>query len=59
MNVAGLYVFRIALSDPTHTVTQDLPVTVYADPYAPVISSATATPSAVPHAGQTTHLERG
>ena len=29
---------------------------VYADPYAPVISSAIASPSAVPHAGQTTQL---
>ncbi len=56
LNVAGTYVFRIALSDPTHTVTQDLAVPVYSDPYAPVISSATATPPAVAHAGQTTQL---
>jgi O-glycosyl hydrolase len=46
MNVAGDYVFRIELSDPTHTVSQDLTVTVYPEnPSAPVILNAAASPA--------------
>jgi O-glycosyl hydrolase len=46
MSVAGDYVFRIELSDPTHTVSQNLTVTVYPEnPSAPVISNAAASPA--------------
>lgn len=48
MTVAGDYVFRLELSDPTHTVSQDLTVTVYPrNPSAPVIRSAAASPATV------------
>jgi len=46
LTVAGDYVLRLELSDPTHTVSEDLTIPVYpANPSAPVISSASASPS--------------
>ena len=46
MTVAGDYVFELALSDPTHTVSESLTVTVYPlNPSAPTISSAAASPA--------------
>jgi O-glycosyl hydrolase len=46
LTVPGDYVFRFELSDPTHTVSENLTVPVYpANPSAPVISSATASPN--------------
>ena len=57
MTVAGDYVLRIELSDPTHTVSENLPVTVYPrNPSAPTISNATASPAAVTLAAGTTWL---
>jgi len=47
MRVAGDYIFRIEVSDPTHTVSQDLKVTVWPANQAPVISHITATPAIV------------
>lgn len=45
MTVAGDYVFRFAVSDPTHSVTEDLTVPVYpVNPSAPVITNASASP---------------
>jgi len=45
MTVAGDYVFRFEVSDPTHTVTEELKVPVYPENTAPVIQSARATPA--------------
>ena len=53
--VPGDYVFRCAVKDPTHTVTQDLPIRVYPAGSAPVISSATPTPASA-RAGRTIEL---
>jgi O-glycosyl hydrolase len=48
MTVAGDYVFRIEVSDPTHTVVQELTVPVYPpNPSAPVISNAIASPATI------------
>lgn len=45
MTVAGDYVFKLEVSDPTHTVLENLVVTVYPrNPSAPTISNATASP---------------
>jgi hypothetical protein len=45
MTVAGDYVFRLEVSDPTHTVSEDLTMTVYPENTAPVISNAAASPA--------------
>lgn len=46
MTVPGDYVFALEVSDPTHTVSEDLTVTVYpANASAPLIKSITASPS--------------
>jgi hypothetical protein len=55
LTVAGEYLLRLEIKDPTHTVTQDLIVPVYADPYPPVINGVTVEP-ANPHAGRTVRL---
>jgi len=48
MTVAGDYVFGLEVSDPTHTVLENLTVTVYPpNPSAPTISSATASPAMI------------
>ncbi len=45
MTVAGEYVFRFEVSDPTHTVSKELTVPVYPEnPSAPFIKSAGASP---------------
>ncbi|MEK7415030.1 MAG: Ig-like domain-containing protein, partial [Planctomycetota bacterium] len=47
MTVAGNYVFQIAASDPTHTVTTTLTVPVYPTNIAPVVSIPTASPATI------------
>ena len=48
MTIAGDYVFELELSDPTHTVSEKLTVTVYPlNPSAPTISNATASPATI------------
>ncbi len=48
MTVAGDYIFQLELSDPAHTVSQNLSVTVYPqNPSAPTISNATASPATI------------
>lgn len=48
MTVAGDYVFELELRDTTHTVSEQLTVTVYPlNPSAPTISSATASPATI------------
>jgi len=45
MTVAGDYIFNLEVSDPTHTVSENLTVTVYPqNPSAPVITNAGASP---------------
>jgi hypothetical protein len=55
LTVAGDYLLRLEIKDPTHTVTQDLPITVYANPTAPEITNAAASP-ANPYAYRTVQL---
>jgi hypothetical protein len=45
MAVAGNYVFRYSVSDPTHTVYRDITITVYPVNHAPVITSVAASPA--------------
>ncbi|MEK7415123.1 MAG: Ig-like domain-containing protein [Planctomycetota bacterium] len=47
MTVSGNYVFRLNISDGTNTVPADLTVPVYPANQAPVVSAATASPSAL------------
>lgn len=48
MTVAGDYVFRLEVSDPTHTVAEDLTVPVYSENRsAPYIKGAKASPNAL------------
>jgi O-glycosyl hydrolase len=48
MTIAGDYVFELEVSDPTHTVLENLTVTVYPlNPSAPTISNATASPATI------------
>lgn len=48
MTIEGDYVFEVEVSDPTHTVSASLTVTVYPlNPSAPTISSVTASPAAI------------
>ena len=47
MTVAGNYLFQVAVSDPSHTVTANLNVPVYPANVPPVISSITATPDSI------------
>ena len=56
LTVAGNYVFQYSLSDPTHTVSQQLTVPVYPANTAPVISSATATAATITLPTATTSL---
>jgi hypothetical protein len=57
MAVAGDYVFQIELSDPSHTVSQKLTVTVYPpNPSAPAISNAAASPATLTLPTETTRL---
>jgi len=57
MTVAGDYVFRLELSDPTHTVSEELTVTVYPpNPSAPAISNVAASPASLTLPIGTTHL---
>ncbi len=51
MTVAGDYVFRVAVSDATHTVYEVLTVPVYPVNAAPQILSVTATPHVLPLPG--------
>lgn len=44
LTVAGDYIFRFHVSDPTHTVTRDLKVTVYPESAPPVIEKLSAEP---------------
>lgn len=48
LTVAGNYVFRVAVSDATHTAYETLTVPVYPTNAAPVVSGITAEPSALP-----------
>ncbi len=45
ITVAGDYVFKFEVSDPTHTVAENLKMTVYPVNTAPIIEAATATPA--------------
>jgi len=57
MTVAGDYVLQIELSDPTHTVSQKLTVTVYPpNPSAPMILNAAAAPATLRLPAETTRL---
>jgi O-glycosyl hydrolase len=57
MTVAGDYVFQLELSDPTHTVSEELTVTVDPpNPSAPTISNAAATPATLTRPVETTKL---
>jgi len=48
MTVAGDYVFKLEVSDPRHTVSENLTVTVYPqNPSAPVISNTSASPDTI------------
>jgi hypothetical protein len=48
MTVAGDYIFQLELSDPAHTVSENLTVTVYPqNPSAPTILNAAASPATV------------
>jgi hypothetical protein len=47
MTVAGDYVFRFEVSDPMHTVSENLTVTVYPVNTAPVITTAVASPASL------------
>jgi hypothetical protein len=57
MTVAGDYVFQIELSDPAHTVSPKLTVTVYPpNPSAPTILNAAAAPATITLPVETTRL---
>jgi len=48
LSVAGDYIFKFEVSDPTHTVSKDLTVSVYpVNASAPFIKSATASPASL------------
>ncbi|OHB80175.1 MAG: hypothetical protein A2Z25_02325 [Planctomycetes bacterium RBG_16_55_9] len=58
MTVAGDYVFMLDVSDPTHTVSESLTVTVYPlNPSAPTISNATASPATITLGADSTRLQ--
>jgi O-glycosyl hydrolase len=57
LTVAGDYLFQLALSDPTHTTVEKLPVTVYpSNPSAPTIANALASPATLTLPVETTRL---
>jgi len=56
MTVPGDYVFRFEVSDPTHTVSELLKVTVYPENTAPVISSLAASPASITLPVKSTNL---
>ncbi len=56
ITVAGDYIIRLAATDPTHTVIEDLNVTVFPVNAAPTIEAASATPAALVLPGSKTTL---
>ncbi|HUV63665.1 MAG TPA: hypothetical protein VMW24_07175 [Sedimentisphaerales bacterium] len=57
MTAAGDYIFQLELSDPVHTVSANLSVTVYPqNPSAPTISNAVASPATITLPAEATWL---
>lgn len=57
MTIAGDYIFQLELSDPAHTVSENLTVTVYSqNPSAPTILNAVASPATVTLPAEATGL---